>query len=304
MNEKSKGGGGLASSRTEDYIADAGGFSHASTPIPDFDTAYDNGLAVPEVDEYIAAWLEKAPAFRASWPDCQLDLPYGEGARNIYDYFLPIGAPKGTLVFIHGGYWRRFDKSYWSHLAGGALAQGWRVAIPSYTLAPAARVTDIVGEVAQAVNHICSGVEGPIVLAGHSAGGHLVSRLMCSDTALTDAVKARLQHVITLSGVHDLRPLLRLEINSDIRLDEQEANLQSPALLLPISGVKLSCIVGADELPEFVRQSGILANIWSGFGVDTGSWQVAGRHHFDIIDDLQSGDTALTLHLLGLRSLG
>ncbi|MGC6474715.1 MAG: alpha/beta hydrolase [Candidatus Puniceispirillaceae bacterium] len=303
MTDKSNGGSGPVSSRVEDYIADAGGFFHASTPITDFDTAYDNGLAVPEVDEYIAAWLEKAPAFRASWPDCQLDVPYGEGARNIYDYFLPTGTPKGTLVFIHGGYWRRFDKSYWSHLAGGALAQGWRVAIPSYTLAPAARVTDIVGEVAQAVNHICSGVEGPIVLAGHSAGGHLVSRLMCNDTALTDAVKARLQHVITLSGVHDLRPLLKLEINSDIRLDEQETNLQSPALLLPISGVKLSCIVGADELPEFIRQSGILANIWSGFGVDTGSWQVAGRHHFDIIDDLQSGDTALTLHILGLKSL-
>ncbi len=53
--------------------------------------------------------------------------------------------------------------------------------------------------------------------------------------------------------------------------------------------MKLSCIVGADELPEFVRQSGIVANIWSGFGVDTGSWQVAGRHHFDIIDDLHGG---------------
>ena len=303
MNTDIGGADSAEASKEGDYIGDASGFFHASTPITDFDTAYNNGLAVPQVDDYIAGWLEKAPAFRASWPDCQLDLPYGEGARNIYDYFLPKGTPKGTLVFIHGGYWRRFDKSYWSHLAGGALAQGWRVAIPSYTLAPVARVTDIVGEIAQAVNHICSGVEGPIVLAGHSAGGHLVSRLMCSDTALTDAVKARVQHVISLSGVHDLRPLLKLEINTDIRLDEQEANLQSPALLLPIEEVKLSCIVGADELPEFVRQSGVLANIWSGFGIDTGSWRVAGRHHFDIIDDLQSGDTALTLHILGLRAL-
>ncbi len=130
-------------------------------------------------------------------------------------------------MFIHGGYWRRFDKSYWSHLAGGALAQGWRVAIPQLYACPCGAVTDIVGEVAQAVNHICSGVEGPIVLAGHSAGGHLVSRLMCNDTALTDAVKARLQHVVSLSGVHDLRPLLKLEINSDIRLDEQKQSCKA-----------------------------------------------------------------------------
>jgi hypothetical protein len=61
--------------------------------------------------------------------------------------------------------------------------------------------------------------------------------------------------------------------------------------------------VGADELPEFVRQSGVLANIWSGFGIDTGSWQVKGRHHFDIIDDLQKGYTALTLHILGIERL-
>ena len=87
-------------SKERDYIGDASGFFHASTPITDFDTAYNNGLAVPQVDDYIAGWLEKAPAFRASWPDYQLDLPYGEGARNIYDYFLPKGTPKGTLVLF------------------------------------------------------------------------------------------------------------------------------------------------------------------------------------------------------------
>ena len=290
-------------SKPADYIADNSGFRHIDTPITDFDTAYDNGLAVPAVASYISAWEEKAPLFRANWPNSQLDLAYGKGARNRYDLFLPDQTPKGTLVFIHGGYWRRFDKSYWSHLARGALEQGWQVAIPSYTLAPEARIADIVVEMAAAVNHICKDGEGPIALAGHSAGGHLVSRLACKDTALSTEVQARLCHVTSISGVHDLRPILRLEINADIRLDADEAFAQSPALLEPLAGIALSCIVGADELPEFVRQSGVLANIWSGFGIDTGSWQVKGRHHFDIIDDLQKGDTALTLHTLGIERL-
>jgi pimeloyl-ACP methyl ester carboxylesterase len=258
---------------------------------------------VPAVASYISAWEEKAPLFRANWPNSQLDLAYGKGARNRYDLFLPDQTPKGTLVFIHGGYWRRFDKSYWSHLARGALEQGWQVAIPSYTLAPEARIADIVVEMAAAVNHICKDGQGPIALAGHSAGGHLVSRLACKDTALSTEVQARLCHVTSISGVHDLRPILRLEINADIRLDADEAFAQSPALLEPLAGIALSCIVGADELPEFVRQSGVLANIWSGFGIDTGSWQVKGRHHFDIIDDLQKGYTALTLHILGIERL-
>jgi acetyl esterase/lipase len=290
-------------SKSADYIADSSSFCHIDTPITDFDTAYDNGLAVPAVASYISAWEEKAPLFRANWPNSQLDLAYGKGARNRYDLFLPDQTPKGTLVFIHGGYWRRFDKSYWSHLARGALEQGWQVAIPSYTLAPDVRIADIVAEVAAAVNHICKGGEGPIALAGHSAGGHLVSRLACKDTALSTEVQARLCHVTSISGVHDLRPILRLEINADIRLDADEAFAQSPALLEPLARIALSCIVGADELPEFVRQSGVLANIWSGFGIDTGSWQVKGRHHFDIIDDLQKGYTALTLHILGIERL-
>lgn len=290
-------------SKPADYISDSSRLSHIDTPITDFDTAYDNGLAVPTVASYISAWEEKAPLFRANWPNSQLDLAYGKGARNRYDLFLPDQTPKGTLVFIHGGYWRRFDKSYWSHLARGALEQGWQVAIPSYTLAPDVRVADIVAEMAAAINHICKDEEGPIALAGHSAGGHLVSRLACKDTALSKEIQARLRHVTSISGVHDLRPILRLEINADIRLDAGEAVAQSPVLLEPLASITLSCIVGADELPEFVRQSGVLANIWSGFGIDTGSWQVKGRHHFDIIDDLQKGDAALTLHILGIERL-
>jgi len=290
-------------SKPADYISNNSGFCHADTPITDFDTAYDNALAVPTTASYISAWEEKAPAFRARWPNSQLDLAYGMGTRNRYDMFLPDQTPKGTLVFIHGGYWRRFDKSYFSHLARGALEQGWQVAIPSYTLAPDVRITDIVAEMAAAINHICKDGEWPIALAGHSAGGHLVSRLACADTALSAEVQARLCHVTSISGVHDLRPILKLEINADIRLDPEEALAQSPALLEPLADLAFSCIVGADELPEFVRQSGVLANIWSGFGINTGSWQVKGRHHFDIIDDLQKGNAALTLHILGIETL-
>ena len=44
-------------------------------------------------------------------------------------------------MFVHGGYWLRFDRDMWSHLAAGAVARGWACAIPSYTLAPEARIS-------------------------------------------------------------------------------------------------------------------------------------------------------------------
>jgi arylformamidase len=67
-------------------------------------------------------------------------LSYGPGDRHAMDLFLPEGAPKGLVVFVHGGYWKAFDKSVWSHLAAGPLAHGFAVAMPSYTLCPDIRI--------------------------------------------------------------------------------------------------------------------------------------------------------------------
>ena len=60
--------------------------------------------------------MEPAKAYRAKLADAaraKLDLLYGDGERNRFDLFLPEQTPKGLVVFVHGGYWVRFDKSYW-----------------------------------------------------------------------------------------------------------------------------------------------------------------------------------------------
>jgi arylformamidase len=57
----------------------------------------------------------------------------------------PKGTPKGLVVFVHGGFWMKLDKSFWSHLAAGPLAHGHAVAMPSYTLCPDIRISGIVG---------------------------------------------------------------------------------------------------------------------------------------------------------------
>ena len=78
------------------------------------------------------------------------------------------------MVFVHGGYWRAFDRGLWSHLAAGPLARGWAVAMPGYVLAPEARIAAITAMIADAVAAAAAEVDGPMRLAGHSAGGHLV----------------------------------------------------------------------------------------------------------------------------------
>ncbi|WP_395452679.1 alpha/beta hydrolase [Azospirillum melinis] len=270
--------------------------------IADWDDAYSNGAHIPGGDAYPARWAERAAAFRTELGvagRAELDLPYGEGDRELYDLFRPEGAVKGTVVFVHGGYWMAFDKARWSHLAAGPLAQGWAVAMPSYTLCPETRIAGITRQMARAVEVIAGAEAGPLRLTGHSAGGHLVSRLVCADAPLSDDVRARVEHVVSISGLHDLRPLLNTRMNATLRLDEAEAAAESPALLRPQPGIGITCWVGAAERPEFVRQTELLANIWLGLGAATGLRLAAGRHHFDVIDDLADPDSDLVAALLG-----
>ena len=92
---------------------------------------------------------------------------------------------------------------------------------------------------------------------------------------------------------------MRLALNADLKLDEAEAFAESPALLRPIEGVRLTCWVGAGERAEFVRQNALLANIWTGLGALTCAVEEPDRHHFNIIDGLTDPDHPMVRELLG-----
>ncbi|MBX2805181.1 MAG: alpha/beta hydrolase [Hyphomicrobiales bacterium] len=267
--------------------------------ITDWDRAYDNrGHVGNEVAEaFFASYAEKARLFRdqmAALGRARLDLAYGPAEREKLDIFLPQDAPKGLSLFIHGGFWRMFDKSSWSHLAEGALLRGWAVAMPSYTLAPEARISQITEQVAAAVGFAAMQIEGPVRIAGHSAGGHLASRMHCMDVSLSPQLAERIEHVVSISGLSDMRPLLNLSLNGTFRFDATEAVAESPALRYPRAGASVTCWVGGAELPEFIRQNDLLANIWTGLGVTADVVHAPGKTHFNVLDDLLDPQSALS----------
>jgi len=268
----------------------------------DWDDAYANGPHIAGAADYPQRWAAAAAAFRAGLAAAgraEIDLAYGPAARDRLDLFRPEGEPLGLAVFVHGGYWMAFDKSSWSHLAAGAVARGWAVALPSYTLCPEARIAGITRQAARAISAAAARVEGAIALSGHSAGGQLVSRMACRDGPLAFHLRARLARVISISGLHDLRPLLRTRMNATLGLDAAEATAESAALQVPIEGVRVHCVAGDRERPEFRRQNALLANIWAGLGAETTAAESPGRHHFDVIADLEDAGSALTRALTG-----
>lgn len=267
----------------------------------DWTDAFDNSGYVDGSERLAEEWRAAAQAFRsalAAETTVDADLAYGPGARNVMDVFRPTAQVSGVVVFVHGGYWMSLDKSYWSHLAAGPLAKGWTVAIPSYTLAPQARIAQVTREVAMAVAFVAALLDGPLRLIGHSAGGHLVARMMCRDSPLRTAELNRIEKIMSVSGVHDLRPLLETKMNDTLQLDADEAYRESPALATPIKDISAAFWVGAAERPEFLRQSRLIAEAWERHGALVTDVYEPGKNHFSVIESLADSTSPLVKELV------
>jgi acetyl esterase/lipase len=210
------------------------------------------------------------------------NIPYGPGARQAFDLFRPEGTARGLMVFVHGGYWLACGREDYSHLAAGALARGWACALPSYTLAPNARIAAITDEIAQALRAASAMVAGPVVVTGHSAGGQLAARMGCADLVVPVA------RVVPVSPLADLAPLMQTDMNATLAIDPAEADRESPARLALRAEVQAHVWVGGQERPAFLWQARTLSEAWNC------PWTVeAGRHHFDVIDGLTDPNSAL-----------
>jgi acetyl esterase/lipase len=254
----------------------------------ELDDAFAVGAYIDGAETYPPRWATAAATFRENLGDrAQLAQPYGPTDRQKYDLFLPEGTAKGTMIFIHGGYWRSFDRSSWSHLAAGPLARGWAVAMPSYDLCPSVRICQITLQIAAAVQVIAERTSGPISITGNSAGGHLSARML-DKSLLPDPVAHRLSHVMPISPLADLRPLRRTVMNHDFHMLEAEAIAESPLLMHNRYDVPVTVWVGGDERPAFLNQARWLAKAWK-----VGHVIAPGKHHFNVVDPLTDPDSEM-----------
>jgi arylformamidase len=146
-------------------------------------------------------------------------------------------------------------------------------------------------EVEAAITAAAAEVGGPLVVTGHSAGGHLSARMACADRAPGWA--GRLKRVVPISPLADLRPLMRTDMNEVLRIDAQEAAAESPALLDLRKGIEVTVWVGAQERAAFLWQARLLSEAWNC------PWHAEpGKHHFDVIDALRDPASGLMKTLL------
>ena len=273
----------------------------------DYEAEYNNRRRVPESGEIVARWLEQAARARASLPG-ELDIVYGPGARHRYDLFLANGGGKPDtplIVYIHGGYWQRGDRSEYSFVAEQLAARGADVVLPSYSLCPQVSVAEITDEIRSFLVALWSRFQRRAVVVGHSAGGHLAAEMIATDWSKHPAVPADLVRAgYAISGVFELAPLIPTSLNEALRLTPDSAQAASPLFgRVPSPGSSFVAGVGGAESGEFLRQSRDLAAAWSAAGIEAQSVVVPDANHFTVVDELSRPGSAMIERILQLTQV-
>ena len=250
----------------------------------DLDQAYNNVAAVGNFPQIMQGFRQRSAQTynRHAW---QRDLAYGDAIRERFDWYAQTTAGAPTLLFIHGGYWQASDKEDYAFIAEGLIEAGCNVGLLEYTLAPEASMGTIVGQIGKALDYLLAhrelfNIGQQVVLCGHSAGGHL--------TAL------HRQHPLVslampISGLMELEPISRCWLNDKLQLSDEDIQRYSPQRLIG-DGAPLLLTVGADELPELIRHSREYASACREAGQAVSLVELAGCHHFAVLDDLAKAE--------------
>lgn len=252
-----------------------------------YEREYNPRLLVPHCDQIYGTWAGRAAATRERHPPLA-DIRYGEHPREVFDLFRAKDA-RGTVLFIHGGYWVAFSKNESSWVADGFLDQGFSVALLNYPLCPDVTLSRIVDSTRAAFAHLYKDVlteaeRHRIVVTGHSAGGYLANLHLATDWTALGLPQDPIAGIVPISGVFGLAPLVHTTMNARLKLDLAEATRLSLDDAPWRSRASAAFVVGGDESAEFHRQSSDMAARWADLAPEV--HDIAGTNHFDVIDGL------------------
>lgn len=216
-------------------------------------------------------------------------VAFGSAPHEVYDVWLAPAA-QATIVLVHGGFWRvEWDRSHLRATAAALAEAGWSVALPEYrrTGMPGGTWPSPGEDLAAALAAIRAdgaGLPEPVVLVGHSAGGHLAVWLLHHPESVG------VLGAVSLAGCLDLRLVGRLGLDDGAADDlmgrsdwHEQPDLGADPIDLGPTPVPTHLVHGtADTLvPLAVSESW-----WSAVGTpgrDTLT-VVDGADHFDLLD--------------------
>jgi arylformamidase len=259
-------------------------------PAEYYSQQYNARAGIPDHPYIFTRWTKDSAHVRRT-SAALLDVAYGESPGERLDFFPANRGGAPLLVFIHGGWWRSLDKADFSFIVPGYLRAGFNVALTNYTLAPAASITEIVQQQLRALAWLYRNAEqydfdrNRIVVAGHSAGGHLTAMMLAALWPVfgSDLPADLVKGAVMMSGLYDLEPVRHADfVNVDLKLTAEDVGMLSPALVPQSHAAPFITAVGDLESDEFKRQNALIAQRWQ----DSHRADVAlpGMNHLTICD--------------------
>lgn len=260
----------------------------------ELDLQYNNRFHVPDFENYLHRWEELSCEADKKYKIIK-DIRYGDKPRECLDIFPSPNPLSKVLVFIHGGYWQRFDKSSFHFIAAAFADYGITTVLLNYPLAPHASMDEIVNSCFCAINWVAGNIKSyngdasQLYVAGHSAGGHLAAMLMTDEKKQIHGIKG----ACSISGLFNLIPIQLSNVNDVLKMDKEEAKRNSPYYKEPIASCPLLIAVGGAETDEFIDQSKMISSEWRNKKVPTELLVLPGLNHFSVLDSFCDANSLL-----------
>ena len=255
----------------------------------------------------VARYVELSAAARKTLPG-EYDLRYGEAEKQTLDVHRPTKAGAPILLFIHGGFWRRLDKSDHSFIAPAFVEAGAVFVNLNYDLCPTVTLDDIAREAREGLVWTwrnaarLGGDAARLHVAGHSAGAHLCALLLAEDWTRHGLPADAIKGAGLLSGIYETAVVPLISVNQEVRLDAAMA-ARCDALSRPPRGPARPLVsVGGDEPEGWRAQTEAYAAACRGAGLAPEVLTVAGMNHFTLIHDFAGARGAQ--HRGMLRAMG
>lgn len=232
--------------------------------------------------------------------------------KHRLDLYMPRGAVARfpVVLFVHGGFWRGQDRRYLQAFSGiygnvgVALAKrGIGALVMSYRLSPSVGIPEQLADVLSALrwaqgNVQMMGGDPRVVLAGYSAGGHLVTLLGLDPRHMTSAGidPSTVRGYVSLSGVLDIPAMAAQQdesFNRDVSFRLFGSTPSEQARLSPSSYVRadappLLAFAAQRDYPFVLSAGRDVATRLQAVGARATYAEVAGIDHSDMILDIDT----------------
>ncbi len=273
---------------------------HLSLSAEELEKQYNLRAGRPDYDvTVIPVWTARSEQAREKLSG-RLDIRYGEGEKQKLDLFTSGDPEAPLLVYFHGGYWQRGDKSIYSFLATPFTERGVNVAVIGYDLCPSVTITRISEEAREGLSYLWRNAaelglnRERITVMGHSAGGHITEMMMGTDWSAfgADLPKTLIQSGIPVSPLSLLEPVRLTSLNDNVHMDAEEAAAESPMINHPpVTDAPQLLVVGGKETDEFHRQARMYQEAFATAERRIDLYIVPDVDHFDELNVLTDPDS-------------